>query len=201
MEPAHTSKTLLFRVRDAEDDAAWRTFSEIYTPILFRFFRSRGLNEADAADVIQTVMIAIAQAIRSFEYDPSRGTFRSWLYTVARSKLNDFFTRQARQARATDDEEIARMIACESEAVEKWEAEYRWSVFEWAAEQVRREFQPHTWDAFWRAAIDDQPTESIASELGLRVGSVYTARSRVTSRLRSFLAENLDEDFEPPFRP
>ena len=194
MDYAPTSKTLLFRVRDSEDDAAWTTFAEIYTPLLFRFFRGRGLNEADAADVLQNVMIAVARAIRTFEYEPTRGTFRSWLYTVARSKLNDFFTRQARQPLAVDRDEMTRLAGSDDEYKDKWEAEYRWSIFEWAAAQVKPEFQSHTWDAFWRTAVDSQSAEAAAEALGIRVGSVYTARSRVTARLRAYLEENLDED-------
>ena len=200
MEFSPTSKTLLFRVRDAEDDAAWRTFVEIYTPLLFRYFRGRGLNETDASEVLQIVMIAIARAIRGFEYEPERGTFRSWLYTVARSKLNDFFNRQARQPMALDDEEMARLTDHADETNDKWEAEYRWSVFEWAASQVRSEFQAHTWDAFWRTAVEGQSADAVAKAFGLKLGSVYTARSRATARLRAFIAETLDEDLEPPRR-
>ncbi len=201
MEFAPTSKTLLFRVRDPEDDAAWRAFAEIYTPLLFRFFRSRGLDESDAADVVQIVMIAVAKAIRGFDYEPARGTFRSWLYTVARSKLNDFFTRQAKQALALGHSEVARLAGSESDAEEKWEAEYRWSVFEWAAAQVRSEFQARTWDAFWRTAVEGESADAVAESLAMRVGAVYTARSRATKRLRAFLEDNLDENFGPPLRP
>jgi len=200
MEFSPTSKTLLFRVRDAEDDAAWRTFVEIYTPLLFRYFRGRGLNETDASEVLQIVMIAIARAIRGFEYEPERGTFRSWLYTVARSKLNDFFNRQARQPMALDDEEMARLTDSADEIDDKWEAEYRWSVFEWAAARLRSEFQAHTWDAFWRTAVEGQAADAVAKTLDMKLGSVYTARSRVTARLRAFIGETLDEDLEPPRR-
>ena len=92
-----TRASLLLRVRDAKDEAAWVQFVQIYTPLIYGYCRSRGLQESDAADVTQEVMRAVARAIARFEYDPQRGKFRNWLLTVVQSKLHNFLAQQQRQ--------------------------------------------------------------------------------------------------------
>src|SRR6185436_8977534 len=92
-----TRPSLLLRVRDVNDDAAWSQFVEIYTPLVFGYCRARGLQEGDAADVAQETLRAVAKAIGKFEYDPQRGKFRNWLLTVVRSKLHNFLAQQQRQ--------------------------------------------------------------------------------------------------------
>ena len=97
MSPGPTRPTLLIRLRESDDEHSWAEFVDIYTPMLYRFFVGRGLQDADAADLGQEVMRSVARAIGRFEYDPDKGTFRSWLYQIARNKLNDFFNKRARQ--------------------------------------------------------------------------------------------------------
>jgi len=92
-----TRPSLLLRIRDVGNHEAWEQFVEIYTPLVYGFCRSRGLQDADAADVAQESMRAVAQAIGKFEYDPQRGKFRNWLLTVVQSKLHNFLAQQQRQ--------------------------------------------------------------------------------------------------------
>ena len=84
-------------MRDVNDDAAWTQFVEIYTPLIYGFCRTRGLQDADAADVAQETMRAVAQAIGQSEYDPHRGKFRNWLLTVVRSKFHNFLAKEQRR--------------------------------------------------------------------------------------------------------
>src|SRR5687768_14200871 len=92
-----TRPTLLERLRNVDNAAAWEQFVEAYTPLIYDFCHRAGLQNADAADVAQEVMRAVAGAIRKFKYDPQRGRFRTWLLTVTRSKLNNFLAKQQRQ--------------------------------------------------------------------------------------------------------
>ncbi len=204
MEPPLTSKTLLFRIRDTDDDDAWKLFAEIYGPLLFRYFRGRGLNESDASDVLQMVLVAVARAIRNFEYNPSTGTFRSWLYTVARSKLNTFFSKDAKKPIPIGQSEVARISeshgAEETEDESDWDREYRRRVFEWACDRVRDEFKEPTWKAFWGTAVEGRSASKVAEDVGMKPGAIYTARSRVTARLKREVDEHLAEEFEPPIR-
>src|SRR5262245_45242449 len=108
-----TRPSLLLRLRNAGDDEAWSQFVTVYTPLIFGFCRGRGLSEADAGDVTQDVLKAVASAIPRFEYDPERSSFRNWLFTVVRSKLNNFFALQARQPRPAGETTLAQFTESE----------------------------------------------------------------------------------------
>src|SRR4051794_37750507 len=82
-----TQPSLPLRIRDAQDAPAWSQFAELYVPLIQGFARQYGLREADAADVTQEVLRRIAQAIKQMDYDPRRGSFRAWLYTVVRNQV------------------------------------------------------------------------------------------------------------------
>lgn len=190
-EPLPTRPSLLIALRDPANDKAWSEFVELYTPLIFGHCRRRGLQEADAADVAQDVMKAVALAMQQFNYNRDRGSFRSWLLTVTRSKLCNFFTRQARQPRGTGDSQVQDWLTEQPSAQEsgEWETEYRQRLFIWASEQVRAEFQPASWQAFWRTAVDHEPVAAVAASLALSPGAVYIARSRIIARLRERLRE------------
>lgn len=181
-----THPSLLWQLRDVADAPAWERFVELYTPLVFRFVRKRGLQEADAADVAQDVMKSVAGAIRQFDYEPARGGFRNWLFTVTRSKLSDFFEQQRRAPAALGGTEMMRYIQEQPGDIgqTEWDREYRLRMFHWAAERVRTEFKTPTWEAFWRTAVNGQPVGTVANDLGLSEGAVYIARSRVIARLR-----------------
>ncbi|MCC7376063.1 MAG: sigma-70 family RNA polymerase sigma factor [Verrucomicrobiales bacterium] len=196
MTPAQpTRPSLLVAIRDPGNERAWSEFVNLYTPLVFGHCRRRGLQEADAADVAQDVMRAVAQAIRRFEYDRVKGSFRSWLLTVTRSKLANFFSRESRQPQAASDTQLTEWTADppSPEELGEWDVEYRQRLFDWAAESVRSEFQPSSWQAFWRTAVDHQPVAQVAADLALSPGAVYIARSRIIARLRDFLHEAGDE--------
>src|SRR5215469_6820925 len=136
-----TRLSLLVRLCDARDDDAWSQFVEIYAPLVYGFARKHGLQDADAADLTQDVLQAVSGGIRRLDYDPKRGTFRGWLFTVVRNKLRDFLAAQKRPGRAVGDADIQRQLqelpARDEDQSAWWEQEYERRVFDWAAEQVR----------------------------------------------------------------
>jgi RNA polymerase sigma-70 factor (ECF subfamily) len=180
--PPLTRPSLLVRIRDAGDREAWGQFVEVYAPLVYRFARSRGLQDADAADLTQDVLQAVSGASKRLVYDPTRGTFRAWLYTVARNKLRNF--RIARERRQDNGDPSLLDEQPAPEEVEQWEREYEQRLFDWAAEQVRRRFQETTWRAFWMTAVEARPAAETAAALGISLGAVYIAKSRVLARLR-----------------
>jgi len=186
-----TRPSLLLRVRDARDEAAWSQFVGIYTPLIFGFCRGRGLNEADASDVAQEVLKAVTLALPKFEYDPARSSFRNWLFTVVRSKLNNHLSAQARRPLPAGETTIQQFVEAtpDSAAEDAWRREYQSHLVRWAADQIRSEFKDATWNAFWRTAILGEDAETVAQEIGVTINALYIARSRVTGRLKQKIDE------------
>jgi RNA polymerase sigma-70 factor (ECF subfamily) len=197
-----TRPSLLMKVRDPQDRAAWARFVEAYTPLVFGFCRRRGLQAADAADVAQEVMRAVAAALPGFEYEPQRGRFRDWLFRVTRSKLCDFHRDRQRQPAGSGQTTVHDILreqpdpagAADPAEAATWQESWRRQAFEWAVNRVRDEFQPATWKAFWGTAVEGRAARDVADELGMSTGAVYIARSRVLSRLREAVGQIDDQD-------
>ena len=94
-----TRPSLLLRIRNSGDQAAWQQFVEIYGPLIHGYCRHHGLQDSDAADLVQEVLQSVARAIGKLDYDPRRGAFRGWLFTITRNKMRDFLGREQRQVR------------------------------------------------------------------------------------------------------
>lgn len=188
-DPPTTRASLLIRVRDASDAQAWTEFVELYAPLVYGFARRHGLQDADAADLTQEVLRSVAGAVKRLDYDPQRGTFRAWLYTITRNKLNTFLTRRRREARGTGDTAMQGLLenqpAQEEDAAARWQQDYEQRIFAWAAHSVRAESEESTWQAFWLTALEGRPAVEVAAELGMTVGAVYVAKSRVLARLKA----------------
>ncbi len=181
-----TRPSLLLRLRDPRDGAAWGQFVDVYAPLVYGFARRHGLQDADAADLTQDVLRAVATAAGRLEYDPERGSFRGWLFTVARNKLRNFLAARDRQVQGSGDTGVRLLLQEQPGLTEsaEWDREYQQRLFAWAADQVRGEFQDATWQAFWQTAVEGKKPAEVAEALGLSVGAVYIARSRVLARLR-----------------
>ena len=183
-----TRASLLVRLRDPQDTAAWAEFVDLYAPLVYAYARKQGLQDADAADLSQDVMLAFAGAVSRLEYDPERGLFRNYLFTVVRHKLSDWRSAGRNRIRGSGDTDTQRVLeqqpACEE--VIEWETQWRQRVFAWACEQARLEVTDNTWQAFWRSA-QGQSCKEVAAQLGQSVTAVYIARSRVLARLKELV--------------
>jgi RNA polymerase sigma factor (sigma-70 family) len=182
-----TRQSLLVRLRDPRDAQAWRQFVDAYAPLVYGYARKRHLQDADAADLTQDVLRAVAGAIGRLNYDPERGSFRGWLFTIVRNKLRNFLSRNGRHCRGsgdTDAQDLLAALPAQEQDSAEWDKEYEQRVFGWAAEQVRGEFEDSTWLAFWLTAVEGKSPKDAAAVLNLTVGAVYIAKSRVIARLR-----------------
>ena len=191
-----TRPSLLMRVRDAADDAAWGRFVDAYTPLVYNFCRKRGLQAADAADVAQDVMKAVAAALPRFDYEPRRGRFRDWLFRVTRSKLSNFHRVRQRHPVGSGETDVHELLqeqpdlgAADPAEAEGWQQSWRQQTFDWAVKVIRDEFQAATWKAFWETAVEGRAVKEVGDELGMSAGAVYIARSRVLSRLREAVGQ------------
>ena len=187
-----TRPSLLVSIRDPRNGWAWSQFVAIYSPLVYRFVRRRGLQDTDAADVTQDVFCAVARGIPQFEYDPRKGSFRSWLIAVARNKLHDFAAKRRTTSEGIGGSDAWTLIDQQPAGDDEEafvEREHRRCLFDWAARQIRDEFQPTTWQAFWQTSVEGKKTTDAADELGLSVGAVYIARSRVLARLKETIRQ------------
>jgi RNA polymerase sigma factor (sigma-70 family) len=192
-----TRATLLARLKNADDVESWGEFARLYGPVVYGFARKRGLQDADAADVVQDVLRSVARNAHRMEYDPKKGTFRGWLYTVARNKIFNFLTANKKRAKGVGDEssqERLETIADPDEPGEKlWELEYQRRLSAKALEKVKDEFQPSTWQAFYGTAVEGKGAEEVGKTLKLTPGAVYVAKSRVLARLRDEVQKMMAE--------
>jgi len=173
---------------------AWSEFVDIYGPLVYDYGRRRGLQDADAADLTQDVLRAVAATADRFAYDPARGAFRSWLFTVTRTKFLDSARRRRPGDRGTGDTDIHKHLEAKPagerdgmdlgpEGVE-WDRAYGQRLLDWAAGQIRSEFRPTTWQAFWLCAVEGCAPREASASLGISIGAVYAAKCRVLARLR-----------------
>ncbi len=109
-ESGETRPSLLVRMRDAQNDQAWSEFVEIYSPLVYGFSRKQGLQDADALDTTQEVRRIVVRSIGRLDYDPRRGSFRGWLFTIVRNELNDWFRKQKSSVVGTGDSTVRRQF-------------------------------------------------------------------------------------------
>ena len=195
---AVTQPSLLVRIRDRADNDAWARFVEIYGPLIYGFVRKRGLQDADAVDLVQDVLRSVAGAISRLEYDPARGKFRAWLFTIVKNRLRNTLKVQARRESGSGDSAVAEQLANEPGPDDwqvQWEADHQQRLFGWASEQVQAEVEDRTWQAFRKTAVDGASGKEVARELNMSVAAVYLAKSRVMARLKELVweAEATDE--------
>ncbi len=182
-----TRASLILRLGDPADDAAWAEFVQIYEPMLMRLATRWGLQEADACEVVQETLMAVAGAVANYSSREHSGAFRGWLATITRNKLADHMSARSRPNLVSGDSNVDRwlnQLASEPSGLSLWDWEQKQHVFSWAAAQVRKQVNENTWQAFHRTSVLGEPISDVAADLGIREGMVYVARSRVMARLR-----------------
>ncbi|MEM8947321.1 MAG: sigma-70 family RNA polymerase sigma factor [Planctomycetota bacterium] len=189
--PVTTRLSLITRISDSEDSASWSEFVNLYGPFVYAIGRGRGLQDADACDLVQDVMREVAKSVDRFDTNPELGKFRSWLSVITRRALMRLLEKRQKQAIGTGD--TANVVALSNtptpEDEEFWEREHQRHLFHWAAERVKGDFTETTWRAFWLTAVDGLPATEAANQCGVTVGAVYIAKSRVASRLREKISQ------------
>ena len=188
-----TSRSLLDRVR-ADDAVAWNRLVRLYAPLVFYWCRRANLQEEDAADILQEVFLAVATHLSGFRRDRPGDTFRGWLRVITQHKILDLFRRRQREPVAVGGSVAAARLADipvpfgpEEQIAAGHHAE-RNLLFR-SLDFLRDEFEPKTWQAFWKTVVDDRAAKDVAEELGMSPGAVRVCKSRVLQRLRQELGD------------
>ena len=185
-----TPLTLLDRLHRSDDREAWDRFIVLYSPLLFEWSRRNGVPESGAADLVQNVLLLLIKQIQKFEHRAA-GSFRGWLFTIARNSWHDQIRSQARQPAIAqgvppNEKAIADPI------VELTEVEYRDYLFRRTLQVIQTDFPEPTWRAFLLHVVEGQPAAEVAKITGTTPNAVYLARGRVLKRLREELAGFMD---------
>jgi RNA polymerase sigma-70 factor, ECF subfamily len=187
--PGTISSGLLGEVKTNGSDG-WSRMTGLYAPLVYYWSVRRGLQPADAEDVVQEVFRTVAARVGGFWRDRERGSFRGWLRAITHNKIGDFVRIQRRRAElrcdSCDDRYWSQIAARESKEEER-EALVREEtrvLCSRVLELIRSEFEERTVVAFRRVVVDEVSPECVAEELGMSVNSVYLAKSRVLRRVR-----------------
>jgi RNA polymerase sigma-70 factor (ECF subfamily) len=182
-----TRHSLLTRLKDLGDHQGWQRFSDTYGGVIHGLALKAGCSATEADEVLQETLISVAREMPDFRYDPSRGSFKSWLFCVARRRIADLFRRRARQERnlagaAPEWEQLPDPASDPLNPV--WEDEWRQHELQCALERVKQKVSPGQWQMFDLAVLQDWPTDRICSLLGVNRAQIYMARMRLNRLLK-----------------
>src|SRR4051812_32104563 len=178
--PRSPEVRLLERVRDRTDAAAWAEFVDVYEPVLRAFLRRQGVPSADVPDVVQVIFARLVPALARFEFDPSRGQFRTWLWRVTQNTAVNWGRKRANRSRAEAAWCRHQSAAADgSDAREAGEVVCRRQVLDQVLAEVRETTLPATWACFEGRILRDRPAAELATEIGVSLNSVYVNACRV----------------------
>lgn len=177
-----TRVTLLQRLnQNPADQISWGEFVNLYGPAIRAWLTHWGLQEADAQDVTQNVLLRLATKLPQFKYDPNR-SFRGWLKTLTHHAWHDFVTEAGNRYRGSGDTKILdqlQSVAAREDLAARVEATFDKELLELAMARARERVAAKTWDAFVMTAINGTAPQEVADKIGVRVSQVYLAKHRV----------------------
>lgn len=183
----------MVRIKDSGDSSAWTEFDAIYRPLLDRYARARGLTHADAEDVVQHCMSAIARHIKSFDYDPTTGRFKGWLKALANNRIRDLFRRKPHvdgYSAALD-----RSQHREPQPDDVFEKLWMEQHLKRALKLVRGEVEERSFQAYQLYVVEQRPAEKVCHQLDLNENQLYSIRWRINQKVREHL-DRLTRDKE-----
>jgi RNA polymerase sigma-70 factor (ECF subfamily) len=191
---SRTSATLLARLRNGPaDQAAWVEFTDRYGRKIYAWCRQWNLQEADAEDVTQNVLLKLAEKMQTFDYDRER-SFRAWLKTVTRNAWSDFWSARKAVVAAGGSQvlELLSTVEAREDLVERLNDEFDRELLDEASARVQQRVTPRTWQAFELTAVQGKSGAEAAAALDMKVATVFVARSKVQKMLQEEIRK-LDE--------
>jgi RNA polymerase sigma factor (sigma-70 family) len=197
MEPELTQPSLLSRVRNPSDTAAWREFDSKYRELIVRYCRAHGLQAADCEDVRQSVMISLSKALRTFEYQPARGKFRHYLGRTVRNAVFQHFGRPKDRHKGLDTAVLATQPADDaSETDELWETEWIDHHYRLAMKTIRETYDPRSIEVFDRL-LDGEGVDAVADAFGMSTQAVHKVKQRIRNRMKELVQQQIRDEDEP----
>ncbi|HVP11127.1 MAG TPA: sigma-70 family RNA polymerase sigma factor [Phycisphaerae bacterium] len=184
-----TRPSLLIRVRNRQDQAAWYEFDSIYRPMLLRFGLARGLNANEAEEVAQQCLAAMTQYIEGFDYDPAKGRFKGWLRTMVHNRIRNLL-RDHREGQA-DSQDFKRSQDREQSPDELFDKVWRQEHLKHCLRLIQKEVEESTFKVFVACVIEEQPVEKICGAFGMTANQVHAIKSRMLKRIRQRMADIL----------
>jgi RNA polymerase sigma-70 factor (ECF subfamily) len=182
---------LLGRLRATPDDpVAWSEFVDVYGATVLGWCHRWGLQQSDAEDVTQNVLLKLSTHMRKFEYDPARG-FRAWLKTVAVHELQAYVARQRKAVQGTGRDTIAQRletIEAREDLARSLEEVFDQELLQQAAALVRDRVEARSWEAFQLLAVQGVSGAEAANRLGMTIAAVFMSRSRIQRMIREEIA-------------
>ncbi len=194
--PGTTSLSLLARWQQNEKDA-WDRVTYLYYPLVYSWCRHRGLQPEDARDVTQEVFRALTRNTSRFQSKEGKNSFRGWLWGVTKNELKMYWRARAKHPQPIGGsdarEQLFHLTSSDERQLDEPETDADQAVIaRRAMELIQTEFEPATWQAFWKAAVDGRPAREIADDLQMTTNAVYLAKSRVLKRLRTEFEDLLE---------
>jgi RNA polymerase sigma-70 factor, ECF subfamily len=185
-----TSRSLVRRVQQG-DALAWQRFATIYVPIVYQWTRCGGLQASDALDIVQNVFLSVVRALPAFRHQESGQGLRAWLRTITKNAVIDWHRARGRQLPllSGDHPQWDNLLADDSALVDSPPADERTLLVLQAAEILRNEFEPATWDMFWQLTVEGRSAEQIAAARAVSTWAVYKAKARILGRFRELIGE------------
>lgn len=183
-----TRQSLLSRLRDCQDQDGWREFFDTYWRLIYRVARQAGLDDATAQDVVQNTFIYLSRRMPKFRYDPARGSFKSWLCRVTRSRISVFRRRaEAKEPPLPEpmleDEDVNVWESVPDPASDKvdeiWQREWEENLVKAALRRISPKVSAQQLMIFEMAALGEVPLKQVARKLDVSLMQVYLARHRV----------------------
>ncbi|MBL8851235.1 MAG: sigma-70 family RNA polymerase sigma factor [Planctomycetaceae bacterium] len=190
MRYPETRPSLIVRLQGQRNERAWEEFVRAYEPFLNSLVARRGVPGRHVPDVTQQILAAIARSVEQWKDDGQPASFRRWLSRVARNVVIRYMTKERREPAAEGGSahlDLLRDVAVEPDQAQV--QEYDFELILWAAEEVRDEFRPTSWTAFWETLIEGRSVEDVSRKLGVSPGSIYMSRSRIMARIREKVRE------------
>ncbi len=201
-----TRQSLLSRLRDVQDERGWQEFFARYWRLIYNVARRSGLADAEAQDVVQNTFIYLSRKMPGFHYDAARGSFKSWLRVVTRSRIGAFRRSKAGQrlmrdpgsgtASSNEPDPLDAIPDPSADALDEiWQREWEENLLNTALRRIRAKVSSQQLLIFRLATLNALPLTQVARKLGVSLARVYLARHRV-GRLFKTEVEQLRRETE-----